>query len=125
MKSRVTKFLKWFWGSWNESVMFLLGIAFFFLWPIIYRSQDGTAGAFDAGILHVIPTGFLIVQFILLSSWISYKASWPKLGRWFDDKLEDNVVTVHSSNGLKASVFTFGVYIFYVVVHSVIFIALL
>jgi hypothetical protein len=123
-KQQIVTWFNWFWKNWNESIMFLLGLALFFLWPVIYRTLDATAGSFDAGMLHTIPTAFLITQFILFSSWLTYKLSFPRLHKWFDDKLESYTVDVQVNN-LRLSYFSFGVYAFYCTIQTVIFVAVL
>lgn len=107
--------LKWFWKNWNESVMFLVGIVLFIVAPSFYRLIDATAGSLDLGILQLIPQGYLMTQFILFSSWLSHKFTFPKIHKYLDDTLEQNAVVVTSK--WRANLFSFGTYAFYVWVH--------
>lgn len=115
--------IKKFWKNWNEAFMFLTSIVAFFVWPPLYRMIDPTAGAFDAGMLHVVVTGFLIVNFILFAAWMNYKLTWPVLHKWFDDKLE--LHTVHVTQNFKVNLFAMAIYFAYVAVYTVIFAVLI
>lgn len=120
----MTRLLRHFWKNWNESIMFIVGILFFVVWPTVYRWFDATAGAFDAGILHTIPTAFLVCQFILFTSWLSYRMSFPSLHKWFDRNMEFDLIDETNYDTRRKAWLAISLYVFYVAVQTIIFIAL-
>lgn len=116
------KHLNYFWKNWNESVMFILSIALFFIWPIAYKMLDATAGQFDAGLLHVVPTGFLIVNFILFSAWLNFRMTFPTLHKFFDNQFEGSVLV---KRNVTASGYAIGIYALYLIVYTIIFAVIL
>lgn len=114
--------LKKLWKNWNESVMFLIGIAVFLISPTIYRLADPTAGAFDLGILQVAIIGFFLVNFILFAAWLNYRLTFPLLHQWFDNDMEGSVMFARNIFASKVSII---VYFAYVAVYTVIFAVLI
>jgi len=62
----------------NEAIGIALAVALFLFTPHILRTIDPTAGAYDAGVLHVIIFAMVSVLVFSFLSWVGIKINFPE-----------------------------------------------
>lgn len=81
------KFLQHF----NGWLLFAVASVLFFAVPPLYRIIDPTAGQFDAGYIHPIIYGAVVISFFIGFSWLALKLLAPGVHSELDRYLEDPV----------------------------------
>ena len=84
---KLRKFIK----TWNESIGLIISLIVFFVSPILIRALDPGAGAFDSGVLQVAIVSLVLFQFSGIVAWFTFRWNFPRLYRWFDDVMEDDL----------------------------------
>jgi hypothetical protein len=75
MKTFIQKYNGWI----SLAVALIMSVALFFCGPDLYRMIDPEAGAYDAGYLHAIIYGVIVVFFAASAAWFLFKITAPGL----------------------------------------------
>lgn len=83
MNTKIKKWLKE-----NSMIIVLLGL--FFVVPVLLRTVDETAAAFDAGILHSVVLVCVIFAIYQACTWSIVKTIWPDVGIYFKTRFSSD-----------------------------------
>jgi hypothetical protein len=98
--------------TYNELLGAALGIILFFVAPPILRWLDPTSAAEDAGVLHTLILGVIIVLVASSVAWAMFSLSFPDLFRLWDEHGE-GYLQGNNKTQLKAIYTGFVIYFIY------------
>ncbi len=101
--------------TYNEFLSIPIALFLFFMFPKFYREFDGTAGAFDAGYLHILVYAIIVINLGSGISWLMLRLSFPKFYTYFDDEMETDILEGREKGFKKA--------LFPLIIYGVIFIS--
>ncbi len=87
--TKLMKFIK----TWNEGIGFILSLAIFIVSPYLLRWWDPASGSFDTGVIQVAIVALMLFQFCGIVAWFTFRLNFPKMHRWFDDVMEEDLLT--------------------------------
>lgn len=107
MFNKIWNFLK----IWNEFITIPIAIVLWYFSDTFLRWIDITSATYDAGIFQIIL--FTIIQFLIYTGviWIYMKITFPKMYKYLDDVVDENLKGDKMSNWEKTKtvLFVFGI----------------
>lgn len=117
-RKKVGKFIK----TYNELLSIPIALVLFFTFPRFYRQFDATAGAWDAGYLHILVFVLTAINLFSGVSWILMRLNFPIWYKYFDDNMEQEVL---EDIGYRKALFPLTIYFLYFLAMLVVLVAMI